>query len=92
MKRVQARFQLGHVGERLVPALLEFAGNEAVLRVHGIELTLCSSGLIPRLFQRQFERLAFRRVVVERVIHRVQGRLQTDRLDRVESVAAVDAR
>jgi len=66
--------------------VLEFAGDQAVLRVDGIELSLRAAGLIARLLQRQVQRVALGLVIAERGLHRLQGRLKTSGLDRVKDL------
>jgi hypothetical protein len=45
---VEARFHLRHLCERMVPPLLQFAGDQTVLWVDRIKLTLGAAGFIPR--------------------------------------------
>ena len=83
-EREDARLEIRHLFERLIPPSLEFARHEAVLGIGRIKLPLRPSRLIPGLLQRQFNGLTFRLVLVKRLLQCVQGRLQTGGLDRVE--------
>ena len=65
-EREDARPEIGHLFERLIPPSLEFAHHEAVLGIGRIKLPLRPSRLIPGLLQRQFNGVTFRLVLVKR--------------------------
>ena len=51
-ERMHPRLDLGHLVERLIPALLEFSGHQAVVRVYRIELPVRTARLVLGLLQR----------------------------------------
>src|SRR5271155_2538507 len=53
----QPMFHLGNMVQRVVPSLLQFGGDQTVLRLGCLILPLDASSFVARLLQRKFERM-----------------------------------
>jgi hypothetical protein len=80
IEAIDLAFKLAHGNQALVPAPLQFTRHQAVLRVGGVVLTLCSGRLVASLLEGQFELTFFLRALLAARFDRSQRRLDAQGL------------
>ena len=81
-------FQRSDDQQSLVPATLQFAGDETVVGIDGVILAPGESCFVARLLERQVDLPPLLRLLLEFRRDRIQGSLHAERLEQPDDLAA----